>query len=72
MSIKEIYNQLLEKEYKFSLINEINVLKEQCIIENNTERVDKVLYSQKGDGELIVGDDLSPLIELFIFKGVKM
>ncbi len=37
MSIKEIYNQLLEKEYKFSLINEINVLKEQCIIENNTE-----------------------------------
>lgn len=37
MTIKEKYNELLEKEYKFSLINEINVLKEQCIIENNTE-----------------------------------
>lgn len=37
MTIKERYNELLEKEYKFSLINEINVLKEQCIIENNTE-----------------------------------
>ena len=27
--------------------------KTNAIIENNTERVDKVLYSQKGDGELI-------------------
>ena len=37
MNIKEKYNELLDCEYKFSLINEINVLKEQCIIENNTE-----------------------------------
>lgn len=37
MTIKEKYNELLDKEYKFSLINEINTLKEQCIIENNTE-----------------------------------
>ena len=37
MNIKQQYEILLEKEYKFSLISEINSLKDQCILENNTE-----------------------------------
>ncbi len=37
MTIKEQYDILLDKEYKFSLLNEINELKEQCVLENNTE-----------------------------------
>lgn len=40
----------LEQNYR-STANILNVA--NAIIENNTERVDKVLYSQKGDGELI-------------------
>lgn len=40
----------LEQNYR-STTNILNVA--NAIIENNTERVDKVLYSQKGDGELI-------------------
>lgn len=40
----------LEQNYR-STANILNVA--NAIIENNTERVDKVLYSNKGDGELI-------------------
>ncbi len=40
----------LEQNYR-STANILNVA--NAIIENNTERVDKALYSQKGDGELI-------------------
>ncbi len=40
----------LEQNYR-STANILNVA--NAIIENNTERVDKVLYSQRGDGELI-------------------
>ena len=40
----------LEQNYR-STANILNVA--NAIIENNTERVDKVLYSQKGDGEKI-------------------
>ena len=40
----------LEQNYR-STANILNVA--NAIIENNPERVDKVLYSQKGDGELI-------------------
>ena len=40
----------LEQNYR-STANILNVA--NAIIENNTERVDKILYSQKGDGELI-------------------
>ena len=40
----------LEQNYR-STANILDVA--NAIIENNTERVDKVLYSQKGDGELI-------------------
>ena len=40
----------LEQNYR-STSNILSVA--NAIIENNTERVDKVLYSQKGDGELI-------------------
>ena len=39
MNIREQYDILLEKEYKFSLINEVNELKEKCILNNNTEFV---------------------------------
>ena len=41
MSIKEKYYELLNKEYSFGLINEVNLLKEQCLLENNTEFVYK-------------------------------
>ena len=40
----------LEQNYR-STSNILSVA--NAIIENNTERIDKVLYSQKGDGELI-------------------
>ena len=40
----------LEQNYR-STVNILNVA--NAIIENNTERVDKVLYSNKGEGELI-------------------
>ena len=40
----------LEQNYR-STANILNVA--NAIIENNTERVDKVLYSNKGEGELI-------------------
>ena len=41
MNIKQQFEILLDKEYKFSLINEVNALKEQCILENNTEYYNK-------------------------------
>lgn len=37
MNIKEQFEFLESQEYKFSLINDINALKEQCILEKNTE-----------------------------------
>ena len=41
MSVREQYNILLNKEYSYSLINEVNELKERCIYENNTEFIYK-------------------------------
>lgn len=37
MNIREEYEKLSQKEYKFSLIDEVNILKDQCIRENNDE-----------------------------------
>ena len=37
MNIKQQFEFLENQEYKFSLINEVNSLKEQCILEKNNE-----------------------------------
>ena len=41
MVIREQYELLLNKEYKFSLINEVNSLKDECIKQNNQEYIYK-------------------------------
>lgn len=43
MTIKEQFEVLELQEYKFSLINEINSLKEQCVLEKNTEYLYKCI-----------------------------
>lgn len=80
MTIREKYNNLLNKEYNFGLINEVNELKEQCILENNTEFIFKcnilisdiyIQYQNDSEALNLLSKDIKK-IDRIIFKNIYL
>jgi len=80
MTIREQYNILLNKEYSYSLINEVNELKERCYLENNTEFIYKcnilisdiyIEYQNNSEALNLLSNDIKK-IDKVVFKNIYL